>query len=84
MIFWYMLPVANKFANQVIAGVQSRLPFLGPAVCGKGAREGGRQGRQGGGRGEEVNSLHAGLSGGKKEVAETNKKKREQNLEAKL
>jgi len=74
MIFWYILPVANKFANQVITGVQSRLPFLFPAVCGKCARGGGRQGRQGGGRGAEVNSLHAGLSDGKK-VAETNKQK---------
>jgi len=39
-IFWYTLPVANKVAK-VIAGVQSGLSFLFPAVCGKGARGGG-------------------------------------------
>jgi len=39
MIFWYILHVVNKFAK-VIAGVQSGLSFLFPAVCGKGARGG--------------------------------------------
>jgi len=44
MIFWYIIPVANKVAK-VIAGVQSSLPSFFPAVCGKGARGG-----RGGGR----------------------------------